>query len=693
MRVGFLVHRDGQDYGPFTPEQLQEGLAAGNLLPTDFCRREDQAEWTTVATCATPAPASKPESKPTVTHRANTPSNTPLYIGAAVILIGLFAGWLLVRDDGKAHVLPPGKSAGQTEGNSTGDIITKVTSKDITSKADTPANSKLLKERQPRPLPDNAKHIPADALAVFTMRAGDLLNKAGYEQPIDIPILADHREAITEMSPFVAELLRDPESLGLNLAEPMYFYVQHVPAKGNNAGAGFAPLLGVVAAVTDSNALEVSLSRLVEARLGGFGRQVMNSLKEENGWWILNTNRLPLAFAYSKRAMVLVMRETPRPGESLAAPLNAAVKSTDGLPAAQPDFKRHLGEWMDAGLWWNTQHTRKVLTTGGDAGLGALVAELTDARALSTGVFFGEGSAVWFVHQQSAEGSMAMTDNGLADPLPALVSGRAALAIGLSLDMPAVRGWLASLPSKFGPLLDLTPAKIDELLRATTGLDYAQWLALPGGGIAATVTDVQPGTTGLQPRLLAGFTVANSALADQLLQHLAASGAKQDLARSNLTLLKSNNDMLCLSTLDQQVTAQLGRVSDPVLGERLALLRDHGVAGWIDVGRAQTTAKTLGAPQALLDALQPFGEAHFSGGDKSGHMRLDLHLTLRDPNANSLHAMLGLADQLASLPDTKRPKPAVTRAPTLAPPPIPPPVPSPVGAPIPAPVGAPGGPE
>ena len=61
MRVGFLVHRDGQDYGPFTPEQLQEGLAAGNLLHTDFCRREDQTEWSTAALCAMPVPAPEPE--------------------------------------------------------------------------------------------------------------------------------------------------------------------------------------------------------------------------------------------------------------------------------------------------------------------------------------------------------------------------------------------------------------------------------------------------------------------------------------------------------------------------------------------------------------------------------------------------------------------------------------------------------
>jgi len=30
------INRDGQQFGPFTIEQVNEGLAAGQLLPTDF---------------------------------------------------------------------------------------------------------------------------------------------------------------------------------------------------------------------------------------------------------------------------------------------------------------------------------------------------------------------------------------------------------------------------------------------------------------------------------------------------------------------------------------------------------------------------------------------------------------------------------------------------------------------------------
>jgi len=625
--MGFYVHRDGQDFGPFTLEQLREGLAAGNLLSTDFCRREDQAEWDTVATCLAPAK----ESVDAETAPAQAVSNTPLYIGAAVIVIGLVTGWLIVRGDGGTPAPPPGKDAAQPGHNATA-----------------PANPSAgsPKDRVPRTLPANARHIPADALAVFTLRAADLLKKAGHERPIDIPLLAEHQEAITELSPFAAQFLSDPGSLGLDLAEPLHFFVHHLPPEGN-ASAGFSPLLGVVGAVADASAVESGLTKLLEARLGGFGRQMMNALKTENGWRILDTNRLPMAFAFSDTALVLVMREKPIPGESLAAPLAAVLRDKGGLPAARPDFKRHLSEWMDAGLWWDTQRTRNVLAD--DSDLRALVAGLTEARALATGVYFEKGAMSWFLNQQTAGDTPVLSNRGPADSLPALASSRAALAVGLSLDMTAARRRLSSLPAKLGPQFNLTPAQFDELLLAATGLKWAEWLALPAGGMVVALDGMRPGATGPRPRWLAGFTVAEPVLADRLLKHVASSGAKQELARANLAILKSNNGLLCLATLDQQVAAQLGRVNDPVTAGRLALLRGHGMAGWIDAGRARDAAEMLGAPPALLDALQPFKEAQFSGADTNGHTRLDLRLTLLNPEANSLFALLSLAGQLAEL--------------------------------------------
>ncbi|MBT5321326.1 MAG: DUF4339 domain-containing protein, partial [Verrucomicrobiales bacterium] len=39
------ISRDGEQFGPYSPEQVQEYLAAGQLLPTDLVWYEGAADW------------------------------------------------------------------------------------------------------------------------------------------------------------------------------------------------------------------------------------------------------------------------------------------------------------------------------------------------------------------------------------------------------------------------------------------------------------------------------------------------------------------------------------------------------------------------------------------------------------------------------------------------------------------------
>jgi len=45
----YQVSRNGQTYGPYTLEDLQRYLASGNVLPTDFAKSEEMADWVTVS--------------------------------------------------------------------------------------------------------------------------------------------------------------------------------------------------------------------------------------------------------------------------------------------------------------------------------------------------------------------------------------------------------------------------------------------------------------------------------------------------------------------------------------------------------------------------------------------------------------------------------------------------------------------
>jgi cbb3-type cytochrome oxidase subunit 1 len=43
-----MINRDGTQYGPYTLAQVQEYLAAGNLVPSDFARTEGSSSWVAI---------------------------------------------------------------------------------------------------------------------------------------------------------------------------------------------------------------------------------------------------------------------------------------------------------------------------------------------------------------------------------------------------------------------------------------------------------------------------------------------------------------------------------------------------------------------------------------------------------------------------------------------------------------------
>ena len=45
----YQVSRNGQEYGPYTLEDLQRYVASGNVLPTDLTKSEEMAEWVPVS--------------------------------------------------------------------------------------------------------------------------------------------------------------------------------------------------------------------------------------------------------------------------------------------------------------------------------------------------------------------------------------------------------------------------------------------------------------------------------------------------------------------------------------------------------------------------------------------------------------------------------------------------------------------
>jgi len=94
------LSRDGEQFGPFTPDQIQEMLLSGQILPSDFFWQEGMAEWGVVSDnwqpVSTPAPSPP---KPSGTTRPqlsakpdfNAPSKPSRAEGYPITFISLIA--------------------------------------------------------------------------------------------------------------------------------------------------------------------------------------------------------------------------------------------------------------------------------------------------------------------------------------------------------------------------------------------------------------------------------------------------------------------------------------------------------------------------------------------------------------------------------------------------------------------------
>jgi len=81
----YQISRNGQEYGPYTLEDLERYLGTGNVLPTDLAKGETMTEWVPVSTLLAgkvPPAAGAPASEPFV-GSASTYTNVGTVTGAA----------------------------------------------------------------------------------------------------------------------------------------------------------------------------------------------------------------------------------------------------------------------------------------------------------------------------------------------------------------------------------------------------------------------------------------------------------------------------------------------------------------------------------------------------------------------------------------------------------------------------------
>jgi hypothetical protein len=120
----YHVSRNGQNYGPYTLEDLQKYVASGNVLPTDMAKSDDMGEWVPVSQVLGIAP-----SPVTLAPQAAYPGSVSAYPGTAgrypdppnlhwalVLIIGIFTCgifsivWMFVQASWMRKVKPASKT-------------------------------------------------------------------------------------------------------------------------------------------------------------------------------------------------------------------------------------------------------------------------------------------------------------------------------------------------------------------------------------------------------------------------------------------------------------------------------------------------------------------------------------------------------------------------------------------------------
>jgi hypothetical protein len=99
--VQIFIHRDDQEFGPYTLDQIEGFLTEGKITPEDLCRANDETDWSTVArrlAMAIPARLLSAQQSPTVELQpllAASPQDTETknlllgFVGAIVFIGGL----------------------------------------------------------------------------------------------------------------------------------------------------------------------------------------------------------------------------------------------------------------------------------------------------------------------------------------------------------------------------------------------------------------------------------------------------------------------------------------------------------------------------------------------------------------------------------------------------------------------------
>ena len=501
-----------------------------------------------------------------------------------------------------------------------------------------------------RPLPANAKHIPANSTMIVSINVGQMLKKGGYKELLKSPIFEAMAEELDDE--LLLAIIKDPGASGIDIAQPIHIFAT-VTAPADDAPFG-QPMVsgGLVASVKNADTLETALNKLFEAggvpikRGKGEGYKSIMPPEGED---------IPVALGYSKDAFIFVANSNPEdlakiPGQLADRFAGKKALAKDSKAALMLQSKYDVAAWMDYSSIMNMVFDMAGGLPEGDP-LTALTKDLSKDMEYTIAVRFEPGSVdVDMISYTDSELYKGISKGGLDKGLLKLVPNSAIVAGAEAFNMKPIRDMVIKqvLPLlKNGEAAEMTQ-EIENML----GLTIEDLLTIPKGDFLAVFDGLKESDEiGMVPQFLLGMTIDNKANFNKLLNNPAVQGFLPSLNAFGMQIAQNENAFfICSQNHGPAVNG--GQAQKPAAKRHQKLLSGD-MGGYIQFDAVRALIQKLGEgqeeAQMIAQVLGKLDEATFTGTFGDGKQGVFAKLTFKDKKANGLRQLVDLTTQIASM--------------------------------------------
>lgn len=615
----YWLFRNDNTEGPFSIDKLQTRLNAGELSPEDKICPMGETEWRSLSTIATPPPppgGEIPPPPPVSGDVLPAPSALPdtpaarrrrltiTFAAAAVVIAGIATALVYLLNDPS------------------------------------------------RPMPKTASYVPKDSALVVTTHIGDLLKKGNVSDLLDKGIL----EEIGMPRPIrkkISDLFEDPAQFGLNMEEPVYFFMTPGPWKSKYPVFGFTiPILsreGFLDGLEDVVTLEGRPDEMLLAAI--------HDLKK-NGTVAPDND---IAFGINDDVFVIVIQDIPyreregRDEDAMAKVAEKVLKGGEGLVAANKRFAEHQTTLFDAGAWMNLGSLAGMVPADELEREFGQLGDLSKLKSfqITGSMHFGQGEIT---------GDMAMYydekllgdwgGGGLGSELLDAVPEDTILAVSQSMNMEVVKKWFDDRPG--------IKKDMEEALQEGIDMSLDEALGAFEGDLVFALTDfkmVRSSWGGMmpQPGILFGATIKDQAKVKKILAE-----PMRELERDEDTpvrLVIRDNAFFVCSPDDESDLEKNGRVDNPISGEKRSLLANNDTGFFVDYNEVEKVISKVGGDDEevgiVLDALDGLGLATLTWNAEAGAQKIQARIKMPKEDENSLKQIIDSAFS-AAIADNQR---------------------------------------